>query len=651
MQNALIISPFATAPLDAGHRRRVYQMTRLLADAGYRITFLLFAFENPWYWRHDEKVAAILREQWDETLLVYANSRVGQPPASGDRHELDEWWDPALEATLANLASRRFFDLVVVHNVWLSKAFDFFPQTTVKVLETHDLFWKRPEVFERMGIAPEFFIPHEAAEVFGAKRADLAVMIQESEGVELLTRTQMPVISVPFYDRDLEQQGRARGSIDYRSPHKVSFGVLASDNAFNIAGLDQLLYELEDCIADTFAPVEVVVAGRVGERIYKRAGVKCVGVVESEAAFYETVDYAIAPVFEGTGFKVKAADALAVGMPILLSGHAAKGVNIDPSCVCEGAKEMAQRMVEIALRRPALAVAADHVREARADLRERTEAASAMLVDAVESQVPVLAVDLVGATPEMLLSWTATARHFMPHFSLLLLLSELDQAMLAQHLPHPVQALTQQQFAARPRRRPVTVLGVAGPVDRSALAIQPTDVVLHDARWRAADAGLDPDTLVFETLPLLTQSIVSEPACMRLKRKLNDPKSQDWNSHTRLVMVERAFAIERLTGGDGVVNRLVSLADPKQLCSAVFALVEGRVLEVAWHAATGTLAQRLIVEAAALSGRHFHGPLDQIAVSPGRLPSNLTHELSANAERSVAELKTIITDLRGKLGL
>ncbi len=454
MKSALVISPFATAPLDAGHRRRTMQMTKLLADAGYEITFLLLAFEDPWYWRHDQDFADRLREQWPEVILLYADRRVGLPPKSGALHHLDEWWDPALEQMLTNLNSRRFFDVVVVHNVWLSKAFDFVHPNSFKVLETHDLFWKRSEVFARMGMKPEFFVTSQSSEVFGVRRADIAVTIQELEGVELLAKTDKPVVTVPFYDFSLELEARPASAAHYHSPDKVIFGALASDNPFNVAGLNALLKELEQVVCETFAPVEIVVGGRVGERIDKRAGVKCLGFVETEAGFYADVDFAIAPVFDGTGFKVKMADALALRIPTLLSEHAAEGVILDDSLVCVTPRDMARRMAEIALKRPPIHDAMTHIRHARHDLRSRVNEGGANLLGAISAATRPLVVNLAGASLAedalAFTSWLATLRDFAGKFSVVLLLSEGALKKIHKYLPLGVKAMTPRRIAARP---------------------------------------------------------------------------------------------------------------------------------------------------------------------------------------------------------
>jgi hypothetical protein len=75
--HALILSPFATHPLDAGQRKRAFQTTSLLKEWGFSLTFLHFAFETRWYWGHNSEDDVVLREQWDgDVLHFYANKKL-----------------------------------------------------------------------------------------------------------------------------------------------------------------------------------------------------------------------------------------------------------------------------------------------------------------------------------------------------------------------------------------------------------------------------------------------------------------------------------------------------------------------------------------------------------------------------------------------
>jgi hypothetical protein len=646
MRSALVISPFATVPLDAGHRRRTMQMTRLLSDAGFRVTFLLVAFENPWYWRHDEEFYEQLRAQWPEVILIYADRRVGLPPKQGALHGLDEWWDPVLEQTLVNLASRRFFEIAVVHNVWLSKAFDFLHPNTLKILETHDLFWKRSEVFARMGMKPEFFVTSEGSELFGVRRADIAVTIQEGEGAELLAKTGKSVFTVPFYDFALEAAARPQGPLSYLSPHKVTFGTLASDNPFNVVGLNALLEALERVVGETFAPVELLVAGNVGERIEKRAGVKCVGRVETEAEFYETVDFAIAPVFDGTGFKVKAADALALRVPTLLSSHAAQGCALDESLVCATPEIMARRMADIALRRPPLSDAQAHVRRARRDLRTQTESGAANLLSAIAEATRPLVVDLSDASPLsdrlVVLSYLCAVRAIAQRFQVTLLLDARLVRVVGKFMPLGASAMTRAQFERERDARPVAMIDVFGAKDRAALGLRADDTRLFDQRWSRAQAEAEAAFGVFGALPLFGANMSWEPSVLAMRRR--DPGAAERfpaKGRKRLfVYTERAVAGEpSLDLGRGVAVFFIAPSDWLLFQDSVTSLLDGEVAEAVWTAQPGGAPHRAVIEACAMKGAGYYGWLDEAALGHGALPRGLAGELDKTVGQVVWQLK------------
>jgi hypothetical protein len=132
-------------------------VTSLLVENGFTITFVLYAFEDGWKTKANEAWLAEMRRSWGEVIVWRADAKVGTPAASGGAHAIDEWWDETLGALLTQIFRYRHFDVFVVNNVWLSKAFDFAPHSTVKVLDTHDVFSSRKLSYDRLNVRPEFF--------------------------------------------------------------------------------------------------------------------------------------------------------------------------------------------------------------------------------------------------------------------------------------------------------------------------------------------------------------------------------------------------------------------------------------------------------------------------------------------------------------
>lgn len=452
MKSALILSPFATWPADVGHRRRTRQTTAMLKALGYRITFLLYAFEGSWYWLFQDKDFDNMAAQWDEVIVHHADHSVGLPPKHGKLHHLDEWWSPSLENHLQNLFARRNFDLIVVHNVWLSRALSLAPAGTTKVLETHDLFHKRRAILDRFGIGHDFFEIDETAELFGIDRADIAIAIQDQDARDLLGKTRARVVSLPFFDEALVEEAPALTRSGYLHPGKVTFGFLGSAHTYNVHGMQSVLDALEPRIAATFAPVDIALAGSVSDAVKTRLPVRRMGRVPTEAGFYASCDVALAATFDGTGFKIKVGDCLALGMPSLVARHSAIGTGLRGAVVVDTPAEMADLMVQIALRRPALSTLRAPILAGREELRTRVALGTANLRQLIRDTRPMLAVDLSRFGPEYgalpIISWLSVSRHLVRHAAPVMMLREDVLRLVEPVLPLGVRATTRDGLAA-----------------------------------------------------------------------------------------------------------------------------------------------------------------------------------------------------------
>ncbi len=526
----------------------------------------------------------------------------------------------------------------------------------MKILETHDLFWKRAEIFARMGMKPEFFVTTEASELFGVQRADLAVTIEGSEGAELFARTGKPVITVPFYDAELASVGQgARRPSPYLSPDKVTFGVLATPNSFNIFGLNALLQSLEQVIAETFAPVELIVGGKVSEFVEKRAGVRCVGYVPDESSFFASVDYAIAPVFDGTGFKVKTADALALHMPTLLSAHAAKGVEVDRSLVCDGPEDMARRMARFALERPPLSDTLAKIRRARATLARSAQqgAEDFLAVISQSSQPLVIALSTAheGGDALVLQSYLCALRAMTEFWSIVLLLGEELCRKLGKLVPRGVKVMTPEHFDRARKWAKLVVVDVFGDTDLAAPGFTADDILVCDVRWRKRPAPEGKHIGVLGPMPLFNDSLTWEPAALTLmapwQRRLNQDFCQNGatrketsvnDATVRVIYLDRQNSGTRLPHSSPVLrNRrldvFVEIEDWEHYQQSIIAILLGRVHEVVYAARPDGIAHRAVMESCLRQKIPYWGRIDDAALSAG----SLTHHLEEDLNRSVSQ--------------
>ena len=382
-QHALVVSPFLPVPTDAGQRKRVMQMHQVLRAAGCKVTMLHLAIEHSLAWAHHEGIHDAARLLVDEMITIYPGPMVGQPPLEGGAHRLDEWWDPLLGAHIERLFKHRWFDLVVVNNVWLSKVFDYAPPGAVRILETHDVFSDRIQALRQIGFAPDFFVCERPDESFGWNRADVVVAIADKEAAVMAPHlTSASVVTLPYAEAMHLPTGAP-----YQHPDKVRFGFYGSAHPFNVHGLKALIAALEEDAA-RWSPVELVIAGDVGRALTanERSMVVDLGYVDSPDDFYCAVDVVVSPLDHGSGLKIKVVEAICRGVPLIVTEHSAIGSGIDRRLVVRDAAALAKAMAHVAVRRPSLDDIRDAVRVSQQSLASTVEAGTSRLLGLVNAK-------------------------------------------------------------------------------------------------------------------------------------------------------------------------------------------------------------------------------------------------------------------------
>ena len=400
-QDVLILSPFAFEPADAGHRRRVAQSLNFFSDAN--ITFLLYAFEGAWQHVYQHDLVKSMTDTVQQLLVFKARPDIGASPVNLLSHQLDEWYDQDLESYLKNILKFRTFDVIVVHNVWMSKYLDLFRFRTVKIIEAHDIFSERAKEFIACGAEPEFFYTSTKDEVFGYNRSDIVISIQEQDEKWIVDRCSAKAVTVSYVP-SRRPSVPFTANRKYINPGKVTFGFIGLSHVFNIAGMRKLLEVLQEEIGMTLAPIELLIAGSVCNQLQDmRAGFwKALGWVPDEDAFVGQCDIMIVPIDNGTGFKVKVADSLCLGKPLIATEHAVIGVpKTSKIWVMANVEQVAKAMVQIAFNRPSLDDLVKSAYASAVNLEHNFEFGKARLERAIRARQLTFALDLE-TTPDVL---------------------------------------------------------------------------------------------------------------------------------------------------------------------------------------------------------------------------------------------------------
>jgi len=347
-KHILVLSPTPTFPLDQGNRKRIYAWCKELQDRGAKIHFVYYPLEWPFSHLPADAMQR-MHEQWDGFYIAPVTQRLHEW-AKGEDHLIDEWFDRSIGDVLGFLFNRFSFDAFIVNYPFLSKAFEWCPAHTFKILDTHDKFTGRRKLLEDQGIQKEFFYTTAAQEKIALDRADLVWAIKDEEAEFFRTLTAKPVITLPHAE-PLRVIGRDRLPED---EGYLVLGMIGARNNVNLKNADKFLQAARPVFRDQLAPIKIRLAGGVCDDLgkYEKVnGVDLMGRVDSVDDFYRAVDVVIIPMTFSTGLKIKAIEAFATGKPIVAHAHAVEGIPVEHNLhQCTSDLEVAQRCMELAYR-------------------------------------------------------------------------------------------------------------------------------------------------------------------------------------------------------------------------------------------------------------------------------------------------------------
>jgi hypothetical protein len=212
---------------------------------------------------------------------------------------------------------------VLVEYTWMSYCFDAIPKGIFKICDTHDVFGGRRELLNRHGIAPEFFYTTEDEERQGLSRADLIWAIKESERRYFEFGLGIKDSLTLLYSEP------ARGWWT-QSPSRdgwLRVGIMGAKNNVNRRNLEAFISVALPLFETYMAPVKLVIAGGCSDDFTHlvHPNIEILGRVPDVADFYRNMDVICAPMQFSTGLKIKVAEALASGAPLVAHAHAMEG--------------------------------------------------------------------------------------------------------------------------------------------------------------------------------------------------------------------------------------------------------------------------------------------------------------------------------------
>jgi hypothetical protein len=321
----LMLSPTPIWPNTFGNRVRIARVVQALRETGCRVDFAYYAAEHDWRESVPEGALSAMGAVVENFYLIPTQDNLHQP-SRGTDHLIDEWWDDRIGQFLHWIFKRERYDIFYVNYTWLSKAFEYAPSHTLKVLDTHDRFSGRREVLQTLGIDAEFFHLTEAEEAKGHNRAELVLAIKSLEEKQFRLNSTSHVMTL-IHASNTEQRERKR-----TADEPVKFGIFGAKNNINKTNIVDFLDQTRDQIFGSLLPVEISIFGSICELLRscvdlsRYPWVRLYGYVEQQRDFYNAVDYVLIPIASSTGLKIKAAEALSYQIPIIAHKHGFEGL-------------------------------------------------------------------------------------------------------------------------------------------------------------------------------------------------------------------------------------------------------------------------------------------------------------------------------------
>ena len=321
----LVVAPMPAAPASAGNRKRLALTCSALQRAGFAIDFAYFAHEDQVYRRfgqHPPTDLAAMQVDFQRTFLIEAHDTIPlktRSPAFG----IDEWGSAALDRFVAWYVGEHPDTVAILVNyVFLSRCLEHAP-SMLKLIDTHDRFADRQLQYRPFRAEANFYYTDRASEAAALDRADVVLAIQSEEAAYFAAATDRRVLLLPPVF-PVRAPFSAPGAI-------ARIGFVGHGNDPNLFSIGKFAHAW----AAGWTPdrPELRIAGEICNALggLDVPGVTLLGYVNDLAAFYAETDVIVAPMLMGSGLKMKVAEALSYGVPVVGTAIGFEGFGADVS--------------------------------------------------------------------------------------------------------------------------------------------------------------------------------------------------------------------------------------------------------------------------------------------------------------------------------
>ncbi len=245
---------------------------------------------------------------------------------------------------VGKLARKYEASALIAEYVFLTPCFNALPPDTLKLVDTIGVFSQKLEQVLAWGAAAAFACSKEEERGY-LLQADAIIAIQSREAK--LLRSLVPEREVILVGMDFAVTGNEPANVG----NPDSIAVIASDNPLNIHGVRRFLAECWPQIKAAQPAATLHIVGRVGDACQSDdQAIRYSRWIPTLAEVYKDARVIINPAIAGTGLKIKSAEALAHGKPLVAWTNGVEGLDYigsPPYIECRSWKEFADAVIRL----------------------------------------------------------------------------------------------------------------------------------------------------------------------------------------------------------------------------------------------------------------------------------------------------------------
>lgn len=322
----ICVSHFLPYPCRAGNEYRLHKMLSWLQDEEFEIYPVICPLND------DDVCSSLLAEAYsmypnilflkrDGTLTHRFDGQISIHKVNLKQPHLK--FNSKLPSISSNFCPNHLLDFLVeldllvrptvffVNYVFMTKIFQFIRPTTLKIVDTHDVFSTKETKVLPFGIEDNSSLTsQQESELLNEADLIIAIHSQDKEILhQLVPKKQIVTVGIDF--------NITHPILEYIDPPVVL--LVASDNACNVKGLNDFLRFSWPIITRAVPEAELRIVGSVGDSFLHSGDPSVIkfGKVESLSDFYSQARVVINPAVAGTGLKIKSVEALCHLRPLV----------------------------------------------------------------------------------------------------------------------------------------------------------------------------------------------------------------------------------------------------------------------------------------------------------------------------------------------